>query len=215
MSLAKRFLCLAAATTVAVPLVMGSAQADDWSGYDGIEKYKADLRPVTVNNSEASGTTTVWLDGNTARVRIEVDELLADHPHAQHIHIGGRGECPTDYDAGIHNGQRALSTLDGVDAYGAVETSLTTEGDTSADSGLAVDRFPTAPGGTFTYDRTFDLSQAAADAIRADNAVIVVHGIDYDGDGTYGDVLGASELDPALPMEATNPAACGPLHMKY
>ncbi|KOX12054.1 hypothetical protein [Nocardiopsis sp. NRRL B-16309] len=213
MSFTKRLLCLAAATAASVPMVMGTAQADDWSGYDGIEKYTAHLAPVTVNKSQASGTTTVWLDGDTARVRVEVDEILADHPHAQHIHIGGRGECPTDYDAGLHNGKRALSTLDGLDAYGAVETSLTTEGDTSASSGLAVDRFPTAPGGTISYDRTFDLSQAAADAIRADNAVIVVHGIDYDGDGTYGDVLGASELDPNLPMEATNPAACGPLHM--
>ncbi|WP_304451030.1 hypothetical protein [Nocardiopsis sp. YSL2] len=215
MSFVKRFVSLAVATTAAVPMVMGSAQADDWSGYDGIETFHAHLKPVTVNNSQASGTTTVWLDGNTARVRMEVDDVLADHPHAQHIHIGGRGECPTRYDAGIHNGKRALSTLDGLESYGGVETSLTTEGDTSADSGLAVDRFPDAPGGSYTYDRTFELSQAAADAIRADNAVIVVHGIDYDGDGTYGDVLGASELDPALPMEATNPAACGPLHMKH
>jgi hypothetical protein len=214
MSLAKRILCLAVATTAAVPMVMGSAHAHAWPGYDGVEKYTAHLKPITVNNSQASGKTAVWLDGNTARVRIKVNNVLADHPHAQHIHIGGRGECPTSYDAGTHNGQRALSTLDGLDAYGEVETSLTTEGDTSADSALAVDRFPTAPGGTISYDRTFELSDAAADAIRADNAVIVIHGIDYDGDGTYGDVLGASELDPALPMEATNPVACGPLHLK-
>ncbi|RKS09277.1 hypothetical protein DFP74_5010 [Nocardiopsis sp. Huas11] len=215
MNLTSRLACLTVATAVTVPMVMGSAQADEWSGYagyHGVEKYTADLLPVKINNSQASGTATVWLEGETARVRIRVNDILADHPHAQHIHIGGQGECPTDYDAGVHNGQRALSTVDGLEAYGAVETSLTTKGDTSADSALAVDRFPTASGGTISYDRTFELSQAAADAIRDDNAVIVVHGIDYDGDGAYGDVLGASELDPSLPMEATNPAACGPLH---
>ncbi|GHC69635.1 hypothetical protein GCM10007079_00370 [Nocardiopsis terrae] len=200
-----------AATAVALPMMAATAQADDWSGYHGVEKYTARLDPVTVNNSDAAGTAQVWLADNDARIRIHVDDVLADHPHAQHIHVGGRGECPTDYDAGIHNGQRALSTLDGIDAYGGVETSLTTEGDTSAASGLAVDRFPTAPEGSVSYDRTLELSDAAADAIRAGNAVIVIHGIDYDGDGTYGDVLGPSDLDPNLPMEATNPAACGPL----
>ncbi|MBB5495093.1 MAG: hypothetical protein JK586_10135 [Nocardiopsis sp. BM-2018] len=203
--------CVMAAAAVALPLAAASAQADDWSGYHGVEKYTADLAPVTVNNSQASGTAEVWLVDNDARIKIHVDDILADHPHAQHIHIGGRGECPTDYDAGIHNGQRALSTLDGLDAYGGVETSITTEGDTSAASALAIDRFPTAPGGVISYDRTFELSDAAVEAIRSDNAVVVIHGIDYDGSGTYGDVLGPSDLDPELPMEATNPAACGPL----
>ncbi|WP_306367504.1 CHRD domain-containing protein [Nocardiopsis sp. CC223A] len=201
----------ALAAAVTLPLGAAAAHADDVPGYPGMEEYTAVLEPVTVNRSQASGTATIWLDGLTARVRITVDDVLVDHPHAQHIHIGGRGECPTDYDAGIHNGKRALSTLDGVDAYGGVETSITTEGDTSAASALAVDRFPTAPDGMIDYDRTFELSQAAADAVRAGNAVVVIHGIDYDGDGTYGDVLGASDLDPNLPMEATNPTACGPL----
>ncbi|MDE3722855.1 MULTISPECIES: CHRD domain-containing protein [Nocardiopsis] len=203
--------CAALATAVLIPLSAVGAHADDVPGYPGMEKYTADLAPVTVNRSQASGTATIWLDDTTAHVRITVDDVLADHPHAQHIHIGGRGECPTDYDAGIHNGKRALSTLDGLEAYGGVETSITTEGDTSAASALAIDRFPTAPDGMIDYDRTFELSQAAADAVRAGNAVVVIHGIDYDGDGTYGDVLGPSDLDPNLPMEATNPAACGPL----
>lgn len=207
-----RELAFVALTVFAVtPLGAVGASADEVPGYPGIEQYTADLAPITANRSQAAGTAELWLDGTEARVRISVDGLLADHPHAQHIHIGGRGECPTGYDAGEHNGMTALSTLDGLDAYGGVETSLTTEGDTSADSTLAVDRFPTAPGGTVDYDRTFELSQAAADAVREGNAVVVVHGIDYDDDGTYGDVLGASELDPNLPMEATNPAACGPL----
>jgi hypothetical protein len=40
--------------------------------------------------------------------------------------------------------------------------------------------------------------------------VLVLHGVDKDGSGTYdGDVM--SDLDPSLPMEATAPAACGVL----
>ncbi|WP_017539032.1 CHRD domain-containing protein [Nocardiopsis halophila] len=211
MQIRSGFACAALTAFALTPLSAVSAHAADVPGYPGVEEYTADLRPITVNRSQAAGTATVRLDGNEAHVRITVDGLLADHPHAQHIHIGGRGECPTDYEAGEHNGMPALSTLDGLDAYGGVETSLTTEGDTSADSTLAVDRFPTAPDGMVDYDRTFELSQAAADAVREGNAVVVVHGIDYDDDGTYGDALGASELDPNLPMEATNPAACGAL----
>jgi hypothetical protein len=38
----------------------------------------------------------------------------------------------------------------------------------------------------------------------------VVHGVDYNGDGTYsGEEM--SDLDPSLPTEATDPALCGVL----
>ncbi|BAS10661.1 hypothetical protein AHiyo4_40830 [Arthrobacter sp. Hiyo4] len=50
-----------------------------------------------------------------------------------------------------------------------------------------------------------------ADAIRDGEGVLVIHGQDYDANGTYNfsDPEGASELDPNLPAEATDPAACG------
>jgi hypothetical protein len=41
--------------------------------------------------------------------------------------------------------------------------------------------------------------------------VIVVHGIDYNHNGIYDDVLDRSELNSSLPGEATAPALCGPL----
>jgi hypothetical protein len=41
--------------------------------------------------------------------------------------------------------------------------------------------------------------------------VIVVHGIDYNNNGIYDDVLDRSELNHNLPGEATAPALCGPL----
>ena len=52
----------------------------------------------------------------------------------------------------------------------------------------------------------------ANDSLRDGTAVVVVHGIDYNGNGTYDfDSLGASQLDPSLPLEATPPALCGAL----
>ncbi len=38
-----------------------------------------------------------------------------------------------------------------------------------------------------------------------------MHGIDYNGNGIYDNVLDRSELDNALPGEATAPALCGPI----
>ena len=40
---------------------------------------------------------------------------------------------------------------------------------------------------------------------------MIVHGIDYNGNGLYDSVLDRSELDRHLPGEATAPALCGPL----
>jgi hypothetical protein len=41
--------------------------------------------------------------------------------------------------------------------------------------------------------------------------VIIVHGIDYNHNGVYDNVLDRSELNNSLPGEATAPALCGPL----
>lgn len=104
-----------------------------------------------------------------------------------------------------------ISTTEGEPAYGPINVSLTTEGDVSPDSALAVDRFPT--GDTVTYDRTFDVP-AGFDMANLEDAVIVQHGIDVNGNGTYDmKALGASELDPALPAEAAHPATCGALNL--
>ena len=91
--------------------------------------------------------------------------------------------------------------------------SLTTKGDTSAGSLLAVDRFPTAPKGQVHYMRSTRTTEAVARGIRSGNAVVVIHGVDYNDNGKYDfKSAGASELDPSLPAEATDPATCGVLH---
>ncbi len=106
-----------------------------------------------------------------------------------------------------------LTTAEGLPAYGPIKVSLTTRGDTSAASGLAVTRFPTAPRGQIHYDRNTRTSKAVARAIRRGDAVVVIHGVDYNGNGKYDfRSAGKSELDPMLPAEATDPATCGVLH---
>jgi hypothetical protein len=164
--------------------------------------YQADLSAL--NQSGVSGTGMVTLDGNTATVTIEATGLLAGSPHAQHFHIGAQGACPTDADDG--DGDGFVSVTEGGPFYGDIGTSLTTEGDTSPDSGLAIDRFPTDA--SESYSRTFEITDDVHKAFEDGTAVLVLHGVDKDGSGMYdGDVM--SDLDPSLPMEATAPAACG------
>ena len=180
-------------------LTMSAASAADGS-------FQADLGAL--NESGVSGTAMVTLEGNQATVMVDASGLLAGSPHAQHFHIAAEGTCPpADLD---DDGDGFLSTSEGAPFYGAIGTSLTTEGDTSPDSGLAVDRFPTADDGSVAYERTFEVTDDVVASFEAGTAVYVIHGVDKDGSGAYdGDVV--SDLDPSLPMEATAPAACGTL----
>ncbi|MBM7804253.1 hypothetical protein JOD57_000090 [Geodermatophilus bullaregiensis] len=181
-------------------LTMTPALAD----HDG--SYQADL--VALNQSGVSGTGMVTLEGNSATVVIEAGGFLAGAPHAQHFHIAAQGQCPTDADD--ENGDGFVSVTEGAPYYGAIGSSLTTSGDTSPGSGLAIDRFPTADDGSISYERTFDVTEDVQQSFAAGTAVLVLHGVDEDGSGAYdGDVM--SDLDPSLPMEATAPAACAPL----
>ena len=176
------------------------------SAHEGAHSYQSDLGAL--NQSGVDGTGMVTLDGNTATVMIEASGLLAGSPHAQHFHIGAQGECPTDADD--TNGDGFVSVTEGAPFYGAIGSSLTTTGDTSPASGLAIDRFPTAEGGSISYERTFEVTDDVHAAFEAGTAVLVLHGVDKDGSGAYdGTVM--SDLDPSLPMEATAPAACGAL----
>src|SRR4051812_41919077 len=166
-----------------------------------------------LNNSGAHGHADVTFRGSHAHVRIHAGRLAKGLPHAQHLHFGAeaRHECPSVFDD--TNNDHRLNVAEGVPAYGPIKKSLTTHGDTSPASGLAVDRFPTTPTGRERYRRTINFSsRAVARAIRNGEGVIVIHGVDYNGNGRY-DFRGAgkSELDPTLPAEATDPALCGVL----
>jgi hypothetical protein len=183
---------------------MGSALAADGN-------TSANLQPVALNGVSGSGTAMVHVQGNRITVTMQASGLLADNPHAAHIHFGAdaRHECPTAADDADGNGK--LNTTEGGPAYGAVVVSLTKTGDTSADSVLAIDRYDTAPGGQLTYERgSITVMPEIATAISNGESVVVIHGVDHNESGAY-DGAAKSDLDPSLPTEATDPALCGAL----
>ena len=197
-------LAIFAATTalVGLPLAAAPASADT----EGNE-LTAEL--TQLNDSGASGTAWAKVDGTQVEISLETQGLLDGAPHAQHIHIGGQNTCPANDQEGS-GFEGALQVSDAADQYGAIAVSLTMEpGETGPDAGLDVDNYPAAA--TNTYSRTIDVSEEVAQQIANGDGVVVVHGVDHDGSGAYdGDT--ESDLDPSLPSEATDPAACGELN---
>jgi len=195
-----------AAAVVVVVLLLGSGSSTP-SG----RLSSSVLGQVPTNHVTGSGNVSVRLNGDRATVTLTTKGLDNDAAlvHAMHIHAGGKGECPPESAARLHNGHLTISTTDGINYYGPPVQALTTRGDTSPTSILAFPRFPT--GGEIHYSRTITLPASVVNYIRENNAVIVVHGIDYDGTGIYSGVLDRSDLDPALPGTATAPALCGVL----
>ena len=156
-----------------------------------------------LNESGASGDMAITLNGTSAEFTINMSGLT-DAVHAQHIHgeVGADNVCPEP--ALDEDGDGLINTIEGVPAYGLVKVSLTTEGDSSPDSALAIDRFPS--GSSYTYTQTIELPEDIAGDLG--NMNVIVHGLDIDGSGEYdGDAV--SSLDPELPLEATIPVACG------
>jgi hypothetical protein len=189
-----------------------------------------------LNFSGASGTATATVKNQKIEnIAINATGLAPDAPHAIHIHYGdqARNECPImaappagDAMSTRTDGTLRLSTADGLPAYGPIVVSLTTSGDTTPASGLALDRFPVSTAGVLTYNRSnIEFTDVAgtgyegtgtakqiADSIREGEGVVVVHGNDYNDNGMYDvESAGTSELDPALPAEGTDPTLCGVL----
>ncbi len=148
------------------------------------------------------------VNGTELTVKLETSGALAGAPHAQHIHIGGTNTCPDPSMEGS-GFEGAITATDAAGSYGGVQVSLTQEpGETGPEAALDVANFPT---GDAMYKRTFEVPQDIADQIAAGDGVVVVHGVDHNGNGEYdGDM--ESDLDPSLPAEATDPAACGELN---
>ncbi|MEV8419582.1 hypothetical protein [Streptomyces niveus] len=199
------------AATPALASGAGSSQGEhSGHGADSAkegEAYQIDLEAL--NDSGASGAALLSFQGTKLTVKIEATGLVPGQPHAQHIHGSTDGHdfrCP---DASADkDGDGIVSTAEGLPQYGDINISLTTKGDTSKDSGLAVDRMPVADkDGKLNYSRTIEVSQDVVDHIK--DLHIVQHGIDRNDDGEYDFGAGKSELDPKLPQEATAPADCG------
>ena len=197
------------------------------AGHHRAVTLRADLKEL--NDSGASGRATVTVkNGEILKVRVRARGLTPDLPHAQHIHYVEQAlnECPTLAQDADRDGR--LTTVEGVPADGPVVVSLNTRGDTTPASFLDVTRFPVAEDGRIDYRRSHirftdvagtgyaggtGTAAEIAQAIRDGEGVVVIHGLDYDGNGTYNfsNPEGASELDGSLPAEATDPAVCGVL----
>ncbi|MBV9684762.1 MAG: serine/threonine protein kinase [Solirubrobacterales bacterium] len=162
--------------------------------------FAAEVRPVPTNRVTGMGRATVQLRGNVATVTVDTNGLLRA-AHLMHIH-GGTGNCPPASAALAYQGHRFINASVGDKFYGPVVTSLTERGDTSPASHLSSGLFPQV--GNIRYKRTFTLGPGVAQEIRDGLAVIVVHGINYDGASAYDGYLGSG-------VEASAPALCGPL----
>ncbi|WP_426243139.1 hypothetical protein [Nocardioides sp. LHG3406-4] len=201
------------AGTVAVAGIQASNASESASSPAATPTVALDARLHALNDSGATGHAHVEFKGKKAHVRIDARRLAKGLPHAQHLHFGAdaRHECPSVFDDS--NVDHRLNVAEGVPAYGPILRSLTTKGDTSPESGLAVDRFPITPNGVERYERSINFSPGAVTrAIKHGKGVVVIHGVDHNGNGTYDfEGAGVSELDPNLPAEATDPALCGVL----
>jgi serine/threonine protein kinase len=199
---------------VAAVLLIGSGSSTKSSGGGKAAALTGDRRsgklgPVPTNRVTADGNAVVRLNGNIATVSVTANRLLDAEPHALHIHAGAKGVCPPASAAKLHNGHRTIATLDGGPFYGSPVAALTLRGDTSSKSILAFNRFPKT--GTIRYTRKIRVGPVVASYIREDNAVVIVHGIDYNHNGIYDGTLDRSDLNRSLPGESTAPALCGPL----
>jgi hypothetical protein len=171
------------------------------------------------NDSGVTGTATLTAtDNGGLRVVIHADGLVPNAPHAQHIHgstTGGHFMCPSmENDT---DGDGLLTNEEASGEYGDVYMALTTRGNTSPESGLAIDRMPAADAsGHLDYDRTFSADQLPDGLVdELSHVHIVQHGIDVNGNGRYDlDGAGVSTFAenlgvPDVPEEATDPASCG------
>jgi serine/threonine protein kinase len=193
---------------VAVVALGGGSSSDDSQKKLG-KLVAGKLPAVPTNHVTGSGNAELRVKGSAATVALDTQGLLNHAPHAIHIHAGGAGQCPPASAARKHNGHLAISTSNGAEYYGHPRTSLTTKGPTGPASILAFSRYPAT--GNIKYERKIKLIASARRYIRKNNAVIVVHGIDYNGNSLYDGSLDRSELDPAVQGETTAPALCGPI----
>jgi hypothetical protein len=222
------------ALPVAAMGLAGLGLAAPASAAGGSTTYTANLSTVKTNGGNGSGQLTLKLNGNQATVSEHVNGLAGKlptdkktlksvgvptafagkpFPHVQHVHVNGNDTCPTA--SADKNGDGVISTAEGRPAYGKIGTTLSTKGDTSPKAATDVTVAP--GGGSFTYNRTFTMNQNTISAIKNNNAVIVVHGLNP-ANAPKGALTGANSLGVKLPgaskklaLIGTAPTLCGVL----
>jgi hypothetical protein len=201
------------AVAAVIVLTQGGSSGNDKAGTpaESGELASGALGAVPTNHVTGKGDVKVTLNGNTATVDLRTTGLV-NAAHLMHIHAGAKGTCPDRSAAQKYDGHLAIGVHNGAPFYGPVVTSLTTKGSTSKNQLLNFADFPFT--GTIDYKRKIDVGPVVAAEIRADNAVVVVHGIDYNGNNIYDNVLDRSDLNRRFTNESTAPAVCGSLVAK-
>ncbi len=203
----------AAALVIAAPMALSTSVA----GADEGETVRLRLDPMKGTDASGIAALTPTADGGLM-VSIKTTGLVPNMPSAQHLHGDFSGKnfvCPAD--SADTDGNGFISIPEGVPAYGGVKISLTTTGDVSGDSGLALDRFPVADAqGTVEYSRTLTASELPEGTLdNLANLHIVQHGVDANGNDKFDlDGLGESAFAKSLgvdgiPEEGTTSATCG------
>lgn len=218
----KKFLTSTALGGAALMLLAAPASA----AHEG-SRYEATLSALNGETGSGSAAIQVSEDGETMTVTVNASGLELDFVHALHIHGIFDGDLTDAPDAGTFSASACptpdrdtgstvpgeedtpdgfVSVAEGAPDYGGVLVSLTTEGDTSADSALAVERYPS--GTSISYEREIDIPSAMKDELG--KVHVVVHATDTDDSGDETNANGAvSSLNGDLPFDATVPALCG------
>lgn len=202
---------------VAAPLAFAATSASAHDGEDHAHAVTFRLDSMKGANATGTATLTPTTDGGLV-VEITAKDMVPNAPHAQHIHgdtTGAMKHCPAP--SADKNGNGFISVEEGFPDYGDIHISLTTAGDTTKASGLAVDRMPVADAqGNLKYKRTLTAAQLPKGTLEnLTNLHVVQHGVDandndkYDleglGESTFAKSLGVN----GIPAEATDSATCG------
>lgn len=196
-----------AAALVGSFAVAGTASAaHDEVPSEKVAKYTYSLDAVqdpSVPNSQASGWTKIMtLPNGNVKVQVEATGLAPNLPHLMHLH-DNVGVAPSSCPDGTPDD--VVTVLDGLPAYGNIQLGLATQ---VADAN-----------GRISYSAQFPADTPMTDggtlADIAGFVQVVVHGIDFDGNGEYAinpdDPFASMEssIVPGAPLELTAPVLCG------
>lgn len=212
----KLMLAMAASAAICTPVAAYAATAGG---------FAANLQPIPHSSSadggsNVTGHASLTLTGRNLKVDLVASGLTPNEPHAMHIHglLDRVNECPpasADVNTGdpIDNKTTQItgkpdgliSLNEGDPFYGPIDVSFTSTGDTSAASGLALERFASADAsGHLSYHRRIKVPIGVAKNLT--KLHIVLHGTDLPAD--------ADESSLSSLFEATLPVACGNITSK-
>lgn len=182
-------------SALVTPVLILTAAAAPASAGPRVGTFTAGLAQL---NQDGQGLVTLEQLGTNLTLHLQADGLDAG-VHVAHIHglrQAAQNECPTL--ASDSDGNGLVDLAEGVPAYGPVQVTLSNG---TNDRGTSLD-----------YTRVYthrDSGDAVASLGDVDQYVIVVHGVDLDGDG----VASNPDVDGDGPdhddHEITMPALCG------